>query len=176
MYPTIITSQGQSSAPAIAFHPLPFSAILLLLFLLSSCAKNQVTYPTHTPSDTASTRNALKVFYSDWQGVPYAMGGMSQSSIDCSGLTVLAYRDLFGMQLPRTAEEQAQYGRNISKNSLQPGDLVFFKTGFFQRHVGIYLDKNAFIHASTSKGVMISQLDEPYWRAKFWKAQRVIRL
>ncbi len=104
------------------------------------------------------------------------MGGMSESAVDCSGLTVLAFKDIFGLSLPRTVAEQAQQGKNVARYSLQPGDLVFFKTGFSQRHVGIYVEDNRFIHASASKGVIISKLDEPYWNKKYWKSTRVYRL
>lgn len=104
------------------------------------------------------------------------MGGMSRSAVDCSALMVLAYKDIFGIQIPRTVTDQASIGEGISIQSLQPGDLVFFKTGFFQRHVGIYLEDRKFIHASSSKGVIISGLDEPYWKRKYWKAKRMYHL
>ena len=170
--------RNRSFAPSISARNIVVFAIFLLFFSLSGCAKQRVQYPSSAgtgyqlPLDPASARKALKSFYSDWQGVPYKTGGMSQRAVDCSGLTVIAYRDVFGMNLPRTAEEQARHGRKIARKSLQPGDLVFFNTGLFQRHVGIYLEKSSFIHASATKGVMISRLDEPYWQDAFWKASR----
>lgn len=155
--------------------------VAVLIFLVSAgCAKNNVTYSPGTsvissqsPAGSISARDALKAFYDSWQGVPYRYGGMSRSAIDCSGLALLAYRELYGLQLPRTVAEQARRGTKVSGNSFQPGDLVFFKTGVFQRHVGIFLEKSQFIHASTSRGVMISRLDEPYWDKNFWKATRI---
>lgn len=170
---------NRSFMPGLNDRNIVIFSILLLFFSLSGCAKNRVRYhdsPDTTyqqPLDPASARKALKSFYNNWQGVPYKIGGMSRKEIDCSGLTVIAYRDIFAMRLPRTAEEQARYGRKVARNSLQPGDLVFFKTGYFQRHVGIFLEKNSFIHASATKGVMISRLNEPYWQDAFWKASRL---
>lgn len=170
--------RNRSFVPGITDRNFVIFAILLVFFSLSGCAKQRVQYPSagtgyQLPLDPASARKALKSFYSNWQGVPYKIGGMSQRAVDCSGLTVIAYRDIFGLNLPRTAEEQAGCGRKIARKSLQPGDLVFFNTGYFQRHVGIYLEKSAFIHASATKGVMISRLDEPYWQNAFWKASRL---
>lgn len=154
---------------------------LLLLLLSAGCAK-KVLPPYYSTSQTTFSQSekaaskALYQFYSNWKGTPYRLGGMSKSAIDCSGLTVLAFRDVFGLSLPRTVSEQAAQGKKVAKYSLQPGDLVFFKTGFLQRHVGIYVDNNRFLHASSSKGVVISQLDEPYWKNRYWKSTRVYRL
>ncbi len=151
----------------------------LLLFLVSGCTQTRVTHPLSSahhvqqPVDPNSAQNALNIFYNDWKGVPHKTGGMTHSAIDCSGLTLLAYKDIFGIQLPRTTKAQAHFGKDISRKSLLPGDLVFFKTGLFQRHVGIILEKDRFIHASTSKGVMISHLNNPYWQDAFWKASRI---
>ncbi|EPR5614221.1 C40 family peptidase, partial [Shigella sonnei] len=80
----------------------------------------------------------------------------------------------FDLQLPRETKEQASIGTQIDKDELLPGDLVFFKTGSGQNglHVGIYDTNNQFIHASTSKGVMRSSLDNVYWQKNFWQARR----
>jgi cell wall-associated NlpC family hydrolase len=64
-------------------------------------------------------------------------------------------------------------GQAINKGQLRAGDLVFFKTGLFTRHVGMYIDSGEFLHASTSNGVTISSLDDSYWRRTYWKAQRI---
>ena len=66
-------------------------------------------------------------------------------------------------------------GKRIRRSQLRAGDLVFFKTGWAKRHVGIYSGSGRFIHASTSKGVISSQLDSDYWRKHFWQARRVMR-
>ncbi len=153
-----------------------FLSLLLLLSLLlpSACTKHRVAYLSDnglSKNDTAVQR-ALRAFYSRWRGTPYREGGLSHRSIDCSGLTMLAYERIFGIKLPRTAADQADSGTPIPAHFLRPGDLVFFKTGVFQKHVGIYLGDNRFIHASSSNGVEISSLKSHYWRRDYWKATR----
>jgi cell wall-associated NlpC family hydrolase len=115
----------------------------------------------------------LKNFFDSWQGVRYRLGGLSSKGIDCSGLTLRAYEELFGVSLPRTVIGQSKKGQRVNKQALQPGDLVFFKTGRFSRHVGIYVGENQFLHASRSSGVTVSDLDNVYWQKKFWQAKRV---
>jgi hypothetical protein len=115
----------------------------------------------------------LKRHYERWRGTPYVNGGMSPAGIDCSGFTVLAYRELFDLPLPRTAGEQAGSGQEVQRAALQPGDLVFFNTGLWNKHVGIYLADDQFIHASLSRGVTISSLDDAYWQEKYWQARRM---
>jgi len=124
-------------------------------------------------SDTRVKASILKKHYLRWQGTKYKNGGMSRSGIDCSGFSVVTYRDLFGLKLPRTTAGQAETGSAVSKSGLRAGDLVFFKTGRWQRHVGIYIEQNWFVHASTSKGVMISNLKESYWKKHYWRARRL---
>ena len=75
--------------------------------------------------------------------------------------------------MPRTTTLQSEVGKEIDKNELRSGDLVFFKTGEIN-HVGIYLEDGMFIHASTKIGVTISELDNSYFSKSYWKAQRVI--
>ncbi|MBT8134956.1 MAG: C40 family peptidase, partial [Gammaproteobacteria bacterium] len=75
--------------------------------------------------------------------------------------------------IPRSTEYQSKVGRSIPKNQLRAGDMVFFKTGIFTRHVGMYIDDGDFLHVSSSKGVMISSLENPYWSSAYWKSQRV---
>ena len=109
----------------------------------------------------------------EWKGTPYRYGGLSKRGVDCSGFVYLTYRNKFGINLPRSTEQQSRTGTPISKQQLTAGDLVFFKTGFSKRHVGIYLGNSKFLHASTSQGVTISNMNNVYWRKKYWKAQRI---
>jgi cell wall-associated NlpC family hydrolase len=156
-------------------------ALLVTTLVLGGCApKVQVTYharqrPTaQTPKVVADQGNVLllKHHYEKWRGTPYVDGGMSPAGIDCSGYTVLAYRDLFGVDLPRTALEQAGSGREIPRQGLRSGDLVFFNTGRTKKHVGIYLNDDQFVHASLSRGVTLSSLDDPYWQERYWQSRR----
>jgi len=110
--------------------------------------------------------------FNEWQGVPYQLGGLSKKGIDCSGFTQLTYARLFDFSLPRTTDAQSNTGHAISAKQLATGDLVFFRTGWRQRHVGIYLQDQVFLHASTSRGVILSRMDNPYWQKHFWKAVR----
>ncbi|NOQ68939.1 MAG: hypothetical protein GQ573_02320 [Gammaproteobacteria bacterium] len=124
-------------------------------------------------SDTNKIKQILNQQYKDWRHVPHRMGGMSKKGIDCSGLVYLTYRTKFGFDMPRSTEYQSKVGRSIQQDQLRAGDMVFFKTGIKTRHVGMYIDKGDFLHASSSKGVMISNLKNPYWTRAYWKAQRV---
>ncbi len=94
--------------------------------------------------------------------------------IDCSGFVYITYKTRFGRHLPRSTEQLQAIGFKIEKHELSSGDLVFFKTGFLNRHVGIYLEKNLFLHASTKRGVILSDLRELYWKEAYWKAIRII--
>lgn len=115
---------------------------------------------------------------SEYMGTKHCMGGTSSQCLDCSGLIFLAFQRL-GIAFPRVSEEQARYGRIVSKrNQLKRGDLVFFvrtyQTAHLITHVGIYLGDSQFIHTSSSRGVMISSVDDPnYWHDKFIFATRL---
>lgn len=123
--------------------------------------------------DTSLVKENLYAQYSDWKNTKYRMGGLSRNGIDCSGFVYVTFKSKLGVVLPRSTEFQAELGESIGKGQLRPGDLVFFKTGVSGRHVGIYLEDGKFLHASTSQGVMISGLDENYWKSAYWKAKRL---
>ncbi len=111
-----------------------------------------------------------------WWGVKYCLGGSTENCIDCSAFTQVILKDVFDVVLPRTAQEQYKAAISIDLNELQEGDLVFFKTGSRSRqvsHVGVFLLNNKFVHASTSNGVMISDLNDSYWRQHFKGCGRV---
>lgn len=112
-------------------------------------------------------------FIDDWWGTPYHMGGLTKNGVDCSGFVFTCFITVYKIELPRTAYEQRQTCEKISKADLQEGDLVFFNTRGGTSHVGIYLSNNKFVHASTSGGVMISDLNEEYWSKKYLASGRV---
>ncbi|MCW8328590.1 NlpC/P60 family protein [Photobacterium sp. SDRW27] len=116
---------------------------------------------------------SFNLVYSSWKGTPYRLGGSSKRGIDCSAFVQVGYSSVFNQRLPRTTGEQARLGEWIPLAQATEGDLVFFKTGRTMRHVGIYLGNSEFLHASTSQGVVISRLDNPYWRRTFWQARRL---
>lgn len=112
--------------------------------------------------------------YDDWKGVRYRLGGTTKRGIDCSAFVQRTFREQFGLDLPRSTWEQRGTGKEVSRNKLRPGDLVLFRAGSTGRHVGIYLGNDNFVHASTSSGVMISSLNESYWKARYREARRVL--
>ena len=112
-----------------------------------------------------------------YTGTPYRWGGTTRAGMDCSGLLVTAFRSC-GMELPRTSSEQSETGRLVSIYQVVPGDLVFFATkGQRISHVGLVTevkgkDNVQFIHASSSLGVIESNLFSDYYRKNFVKARR----
>ncbi|EKF63213.1 lipoprotein spr [Serratia plymuthica A30] len=112
--------------------------------------------------------------YADWKGVRYRLGGESKRGIDCSAFVQRTFREQFGMDLPRSTYEQEDLGKKIVRTKLRPGDLVLFRAGSTGRHVGIYLGNDQFVHASTSSGVMISNLNDNYWNKRYREARRVL--
>lgn len=110
-----------------------------------------------------------------WWGTKYCIGGNTENCIDCSAFTQIIMRDIYQISLPRTAQEQYLISERIEPEELREGDLVFFNTnGKDISHVGVYLLNNKFVHAATSGGVMISDLNEKYWHTKYRGAGRVI--
>lgn len=112
-------------------------------------------------------------FLEEWYGTPYQFGGTDHDGIDCSAFTCAMGSSVFGYSLPRNSREQYQYCKRISADEMLPGDLVFFSTRGRISHVGVYLGNNKFAHASTSSGVMISDLDEEYFKKRWAGAGRV---
>lgn len=111
-----------------------------------------------------------------WLGVPYRYGRDTKSGTDCSGMVSAVYRDVAGIKLPRSSAEQAQYCVDISKSSLQPGDLVFFNSssrGGRISHVGLYVGDGKMIHATASRGVIESDLAEKYYDTHYHSSGRV---
>ena len=114
-------------------------------------------------------------------GTPYRFGGTSRSGIDCSAFVLSVFGAAAGMNLPRVAAQQSQEGDSVEKTELQKGDLVFFShRGSRISHVGIVEEVTPegevkFIHAATSKGVMVSSLDDSYWGPKFKFGKRIVK-
>ncbi|ANI90599.1 hypothetical protein A9P82_03910 [Arachidicoccus ginsenosidimutans] len=123
---------------------------------------------------TTITNVPLMEEIDSWYGIPYLYGGNSKDGIDCSAFAKMLLKDIYDEQVPRTSEEQYEHSKRIAKNDLREGDLVFFHTSRGARitHVGVYLQNNKFVHASSS-GVMISDLNDDYWQKTYRGAGRV---
>ncbi len=115
--------------------------------------------------------NLFKVI-DDWMGTRYKLGGTTKSGIDCSAFMQVVFTALYGITLPRTAKDQYNICRKISRTELKEGDLVFFNTTGGVSHVGMYLQNNKFVHASSS-GVTISDLYDDYWVRRFIGVGRI---
>ena len=123
---------------------------------------------------SANSPTSLISTAKNYMGTPYRLGGTTPTAFDCSGFTQYAFNKE-GLSLPRTTGQQMAVGTPVSKSNLEMGDLVFFNTsGRGVSHVGIYAGSNNFVHASVSKGVMVSSLDDPYyWKSRYIGARRV---
>lgn len=154
-------------------------ALFFIALLLGGCSYTQTGRPQAELPGRADYTNKtwvkreLYTQFDDWRAVKYKIGGLSRQGVDCSGFVYLTFSSRLGIQLPRSTDQQVTVGRTVAKKELISGDLVFFKTGFSSRHVGIYLEDGKFLHASTDKGVMVSHLDDVYWSKRYWKSIRV---
>ena len=127
------------------------------------------------PEVTPSLSELFYEYYQDWKGVRHRVGGLSKSGIDCSGFVYLSFKDVLNKKLPRSTDDQVRLGQKIERESLQSGDLVFFKIGRKRtQHVGIYIGDNRFIHVSYKRGVMISDMSLDYWEDSYWQSRRLI--
>lgn len=146
---------------------------LLGILALSACSNDRhMAAPLNPHQASAPVTKKLYRHFNDWRGVRYREGGMSKSGVDCSGFVHLAYKNRLNKHIPRSTERLSTSGRAVSSKNLRPGDLVFFKTGWKKRHVGIYMGRGQFMHASSSRGVMMSKLNNPYWTEAYWMARR----
>lgn len=111
---------------------------------------------------------------SGWLGVKYLYGGNTKKGTDCSGMVGSIYKEVYNINLNRSANDQVKNCDPVNKNNLKTGDLVFFKINNTKvSHVGIYIGRYKFIHASTSKGVIVSNLNEDYYKKYFYSGGRV---
>jgi len=125
-------------------------------------------------------RDGVVYYAKEYMGTPYRLGGNTTAGIDCSGLIHKAFQKQ-GIRIPRTVDELRKEGKRISKDRAKPGDILFFRTSKKRKltHAGIVVgfkrDEPLFIHASSSRGVMISSLREGYWNKAYAQTRRLLK-
>jgi lipoprotein Spr len=116
----------------------------------------------------------LYSFIESWTGAPYVYGGKTISGVDCSGFAEALFKTVYGLTLTGSSRDLYDQCKPISKEKLQEGDLLFFKIDSDKiSHVGVYLAMDKFVHATVKKGVMISDLKEPYYLKYYYKGGRL---
>ena len=173
--------------------PLGFIRIFILLICLTSCGSKK-QQKVALPADFKGPKELARLYgvritpedniflYNEgarWLGVRHKLGGSTKRGVDCSGFVSIVYREVYGKQLARSSADMLKYNcKKVGRGKLREGDLVFFKTGRggkrgVPNHVGIYLKNGRFIHTSTSSGVMVSSLSEPYYTRTWLTGGRV---
>lgn len=166
-----------------ASFPLQLKRALLLLsvvFISSACSWLPFFSPTPSPQvyrNEGGAASGARVVQTakKYLGVPYRPGGeTARQGFDCSGLTQAVYWE-HNISLPRKSEEQARVGAYVSRQNLQPGDLLFYDTGGSGAisHVGIYIGKDKMIHASQREGVCVESISKEYFQRRYIAARRV---
>ncbi len=141
----------------------------VIISVLASCGSRKYTPPTKgaRAADAMSNLNSKQLynFITSWSGVKYKLGGLDKSGVDCSGFSLLLQRDIYGKTLPRRSIDQASAVKNRSVGNLKEGDLIFFSFGGNGvDHVGVYLNGDFFVHASTTRGVVVDDLTLPVYQ------------
>jgi murein DD-endopeptidase / murein LD-carboxypeptidase len=165
-------------------------ACLILLFVWSCTHKKKSHLPSKAekPSESIVSKYALKLevkpseiknaklytFIDNWYAVPYKYGGKAKTGIDCSGLVIKLYKEVYDKDVCCSSQSLYSQVKAISQDDLQEGDLIFFKINSENiSHVGLYLMNHKFVHASSSKGVVISDLQESYYKKYYYKSGRL---
>lgn len=174
---------------------LNFTIAIVFVFFISAChSHKEITKKEETENtNTSKTKkiqkkyaqllnveedkienNTLYSFIDDWQGTPYKYGGKNKEGIDCSNFTSTLFYTVYKKTLTGNSASIFKACKIISKENLVEGDLIFFKIENDNiSHVGVYLQNNKFVHATVKKGVMIDDLDAPYYKKYYFKAGRI---
>ncbi|HWY38769.1 MAG TPA: NlpC/P60 family protein [Bacteroidia bacterium] len=162
--------------------------LLALGIFLASCHAKKETSSVNTAEKISSAKYAALIgipednmtnkklvhFLDTWYGVPYKYGGADQRGVDCSHLTCKVMQDVYGKKIAGAAGDLEKMCEHVKESKLKEGDLVFFKIESKSiSHVGVYIANNHFIHASSKKGVMISDLNEAYFKKYYYTAGRL---
>ncbi|MDE7385685.1 MAG: C40 family peptidase [Muribaculaceae bacterium] len=181
-----------------SYHIIPITLVCTALVTLQSCGSGKRTVQPVPPltshvitldeligagnidndpvPDLSERARAVVDAAHGWLGVKYRYGGEGRDGIDCSALVMNVYREALGVKLPRTSRSQHEYTTSVSRRDLQPGDLVFFSTLKNRSgisHVGLFIGNDRFIHASSSRGVVVSRLSDKYFVSHYHSSGRV---
>lgn len=168
--------------------------LFLLMLQFSSCSVTRGGGQLYNPDEVAELSRKLGVQLSNmdkeddrnmalyaqsslWLGVKYRYGGTTKKGVDCSGLVCNLYKEAYNKEVPSSTDALAKRVRKISKKGLKAGDLLFFATTNKKKkisHVGIYLKDGYFIHASSSRGVVVNHISENYYKKKWVKNGRLL--
>jgi len=161
--------------------------LIIILSSLSACRGGKATmaskkdnyivnkYAEILQSQKTEIKNIkLYSFIDEWYGTKYKYGGLLKSGVDCSGFCNVLYNEVYNTQIQRTTSELFKKINKTNKKNLREGDFVFFDISSKKNsHVGIYLKNNRFVHASSSRGVVISSLENPYYKKAYTKGGRL---
>lgn len=155
-------------------HYFRWASLFILLLLVTACGSRRHPVTSNTRAAKAADAMArisskeLYRFINNWTGVRYRLGGMDKGGVDCSGFAYLLQKEIYGHELPRRSRDQATVIKRKSPDSLKEGDLVFFSFGGREvDHVGVYLNNGYFVHASTTRGVIVDDLNLPAYQNAF---------
>lgn len=145
--------------------------VFIALSVLISCGTSQPRYdvmedPLKSAEEIASE---LKEQFMDLDAVKE----LRSASLDGAEFVHEIF-DKAGKSIPRTTGDLAKHGRRVKRGDTRMGDLVFFKTGFFKKHVGVYIGLNRFVHSTADEGVLVSNIKDPYWKKKYWQTRRIL--
>ncbi len=159
---------------------------LLAVFLLTSCGSSRkatekvIIHNSQSAAMGASKASNIITNALRYEGTRYRYGGMDEKGMDCSGLVYTSFKEE-SIDLPRISRDMATQGIPVSLSEIIEGDLLFFQTSKNRKvinHVGIVVEIDGndikFIHSTTSRGVIISSMEESYWRNSFIEARRII--
>ena len=183
-----VTSHTALAQPSYEFNFLPIKSTVSIkstakkanktteAVSLEDCSQLQFKYAQLTDMEVENIADSyLFNFIEDWWAVRYVFGGTTKRGVDCSAYTGHLYKNVLGIELPRTARLQYAFSARVNRMDLKEGDLVFFNTIGGVSHVGVYVGNDRFTHSSCSKGVTISSLNDPYYSRKYIGGGRVFK-